>query len=165
MTENKIGLAPESGLSGAKTKLEQRELQKRLGQSIRMFRTLRGQTLATLAAAVGVSGQQLQKYETGNSSMSMHRFLHIADALKISPADLVLSFYASEFDRLPADFDDTVLKHAAVRDLRMLAKLFAKLNSKSIKTRIAELVDVLIEEQDQEKPQKSAKKHTDKNEK
>jgi transcriptional regulator with XRE-family HTH domain len=44
---------------------------------------------AALAAAVGVSFQQVQKYECGFNRMSVGMLLRVASALKVPPAQLI----------------------------------------------------------------------------
>ena len=59
------------------------------GRIIRRFRRQKGLTLKELAAAVGVTGVQLHRYEVGSSRIAASRLLAIADALRISPVVLM----------------------------------------------------------------------------
>lgn len=61
----------------------------RLGARLRRLRASRGFTLVTLGAAVGVSFQQIQKYENGTNQMTVNRVRQIAEVLGVSPADLL----------------------------------------------------------------------------
>jgi len=60
-----------------------------LGRQIRSRRELKGVTQAQLAAAVGVTFQQIQKYERGANRVSASRLVQIAKALETSAAALL----------------------------------------------------------------------------
>jgi len=58
---------------------------KAAGVIVRRLRDRAGITQEVLADRIGVSYQQLQKYETGVNRMSISRFFDIAKALKTEP--------------------------------------------------------------------------------
>lgn len=60
-----------------------------IGEKIRMYRKIKGYSLAWLSGKIGVSPQQLQKYETGQNRVSVAKILQIAEALQISVGRLV----------------------------------------------------------------------------
>lgn len=55
-----------------------------VGANVRRLRAERSQTLADLAAELGISHQQLQKYETGANRLSAGMLCSVADALGVS---------------------------------------------------------------------------------
>lgn len=57
-----------------------------VGRKIREARLVRGLTQSGLAKKLGVSFQQLQKYETGFNRVSASKLFEIAQALKVAPA-------------------------------------------------------------------------------
>lgn len=57
-----------------------------VGANVRRLRQERGDTLTGLAAALGISHQQLQKYETGENRLSAGMAYQIAQALSVSIA-------------------------------------------------------------------------------
>ena len=59
-----------------------------VGAKLRKLRRLRGLSQAALATLVGVSFQQIQKYEAGVNALSLERACRIAEALQTSVADL-----------------------------------------------------------------------------
>jgi transcriptional regulator with XRE-family HTH domain len=59
-----------------------------VGQNVRTLRHSRGFSQMKLADAIGVSFQQLQKYESGKNSLRPARMLRIADAFDISVLQL-----------------------------------------------------------------------------
>lgn len=46
-------------------------------------------TQMTLADIIGISYQQIQKYEYGTSSLTVERLFQICDALDMKPADFI----------------------------------------------------------------------------
>jgi transcriptional regulator with XRE-family HTH domain len=60
-----------------------------LGERLRRLRRLRGLSLAALGGRIGMSYQQLQKYERGKNTLSVRRASQLADALEVPVACLV----------------------------------------------------------------------------
>lgn len=60
-----------------------------VGANIRRLRRERGMSQETLSALVGVTFQQLQKYERGANRVSCSRLLEIAAALHVAPSVLL----------------------------------------------------------------------------
>ena len=58
----------------------------RAGNRLRELRLLRGLTQMALAERVGVTFQQIQKYENGSNRLSASRIAQIARALDVRPA-------------------------------------------------------------------------------
>ena len=59
-----------------------------VGSKIRALRIAQNRTLAELGAELGISHQQLQKYETGTNRLSAGMLSAVAGALRIPIADL-----------------------------------------------------------------------------
>lgn len=66
-----------------------RELDRALGLRIRAYREAQGLTQSDLAAKVGVTFQQQQKYERGESQVSSSRLVMVAEALELEPGKLI----------------------------------------------------------------------------
>ena len=64
-----------------------RDIDSALGNTLRRFRKKMGLSQATLANAIGISFQQLQKYENGVNRISASRMLDIARVLALDIAD------------------------------------------------------------------------------
>ena len=60
-----------------------------LGEGVRALRKLQGDTQASFAAKLGVTFQQIQKYESGANKISAVRLLDLAHALRTSPEALL----------------------------------------------------------------------------
>lgn len=66
------------------------DMQKKIGERIRMYRKMRQMSLEELAAKVYKSKSIVSKYELGESVFDMDTFYKIANALRVSPADLLV---------------------------------------------------------------------------
>lgn len=60
------------------------DIDRRVGETVRKLRIQRNLTLAQLAAELGISHQQLQKYETGMNRFSAGTLSRVAEALGVS---------------------------------------------------------------------------------
>lgn len=65
------------------------DLDRKIGQSIRVQRQLAGMTMGKLADRVGLTGQQIQKYETGQNRVAASTLYSIALALDVRWPDLL----------------------------------------------------------------------------
>ena len=63
----------------------------RIGQNIRLFRTQAGITQTALAHALGLTFQQVQKYEKGTNRVAASRLWDCAQILQVPPAQFFLS--------------------------------------------------------------------------
>lgn len=60
------------------------EIDRLVGANVRRVRIERNQTLADLAGALGISHQQLQKYETGTNRLSAGMLCNVAEVLGVT---------------------------------------------------------------------------------
>ncbi|MCI2398921.1 helix-turn-helix transcriptional regulator [Aliiroseovarius subalbicans] len=67
-----------------------------VGRKIREARLLRGMTQADVAARLGLSFQQLQKYETGHNRVSASKLYEIALLLGVTPQHFFEGLNADE---------------------------------------------------------------------
>ncbi len=65
------------------------EVDIKLGERLRYLRTSYGLSQAEVGASIGVSFQQIQKYEAGKNRVAVSTMLALADHLGISPARLL----------------------------------------------------------------------------
>lgn len=56
---------------------------RQIGERLKFFRKKRGLTQAALSKLMGVSAQQLQKYEIGKNRISASRIRHISEVLDV----------------------------------------------------------------------------------
>jgi transcriptional regulator with XRE-family HTH domain len=63
------------------------DIDKKVGENLLRFRLFRGMTQETLADAVGVTFQQLQKYEKGKNRVSVSRLWWLSHVLGVPVAE------------------------------------------------------------------------------
>lgn len=64
---------------------------KEVGRRIRQFRQDAGLSQEALAELIGLSFQQIQKYESGHTTLNILKLQHIAAALKVQVSDFFSS--------------------------------------------------------------------------
>ncbi len=74
------------------------ELDRAIGAKLRAQRVERGVTQQELGDALGVSFQMIQKYERGVNRISVSMFMRAADALNVTPAELLPTHTGNERD-------------------------------------------------------------------
>lgn len=107
-----------------------------VGQKIRWFRLQCGLSQHELAIQLGISYQQLHKYENGSNSASASRLADIARALGISVSHLFEGFGEDNMHWLCADH----------RDHLLLAKYYCQLTSDAQREAVFTLIKSLADE-------------------
>lgn len=64
------------------------DIDKRVGARLRFIRIERGMTQEGLGDAMGITFQQIQKYEKGTNAVASSRIPLLCEVLKIEPTDL-----------------------------------------------------------------------------
>ena len=72
-----------------------------VGARLRMRRTMLGMSQSRLGELLGVTFQQIQKYEKGSNRISASRLQHTARVLEVSPGYF--------FEGAPADFGESLV--------------------------------------------------------
>ncbi len=71
-------------------------LEQRIGERLRYERIVAGLTQQQLGARIGISAQQIQKYETGKNRLTISRLMALAEAMHVPMARFVGSEGAEE---------------------------------------------------------------------
>jgi transcriptional regulator with XRE-family HTH domain len=116
------------------TQIQENEFKRTLGLRIMVQRQKTQMSQKELGARIGVSGQQMQKYENGINSMSPHRLNLCAEVLEKPvgyfygdgedssvPTSSNILRIAAEIDQLPEDGMDVILK--MMRNLTRVAEI------------------------------------------
>jgi transcriptional regulator with XRE-family HTH domain len=109
-----------------------------VGARVRMLRERRKLSQTALGDSIGVSFQQIQKYERGANRISASALFHIAKTLGVSPCDF--------FDGLTGQ-NEQGAEWSKMSDpqLRGLMDNFSRIPSPRLKNKVAELVEELAE--------------------
>lgn len=119
-------------------------IDKRVGQKVRSRRLEIGMSQERLAELLGVTFQQVQKYEKGVNRIAVSRLYDIANALELPVARFFEGLSARPgVAETRADYVDGAL---ATPEGAQLMALFASINSQRLRKRVLELVKTLAEE-------------------
>lgn len=101
-----------------------------VGRKVREIRLLRGMTQANVAEKLGLSFQQLQKYETGHNRISASRMYEIAQLLSVEP-----SYFFEGF----SDTKQTMAAHLDERTARA-AKALSTISDDAVRNQIQTMI-------------------------
>ncbi|MES1197598.1 MAG: helix-turn-helix transcriptional regulator [Pseudomonadota bacterium] len=128
-------------------------IDRRLGQRVRTRRLEIGMSQERLAEVLGVTFQQVQKYEKGVNRIAASRLFDISSALDMS----IARFFEGLSPRsrgVAEDEADFVQDALATPEGMQLMSLYASIKSGKVRRRVVELVRALAEEE-AEKAKKS----------
>lgn len=111
-----------------------------IGENIRLHRKIRGLTCNMLAQSVGISTQQMQKYEKGTNRVSAGRLYHIAEKLGVDIKVL--------FNGLGEDNDIDYQEFASQRKTLALFSAYSKIENPKIRDQIVTLALQLAKMED-----------------
>lgn len=117
-----------------------KRIDKHVGERIRLRRTELGLTQEQLAEALGVSYQQIQKYETGANRISAGRMLEIARKLAVDVGFLFEDLTDDE-DQLVAPLEHGGRQRSAIE----LVRKFAQIKDPEVRAAIAGLVKTIVD--------------------
>jgi transcriptional regulator with XRE-family HTH domain len=114
------------------------EADARIGMRLRAFRMLRGFSQEKLADLLGVTFQQVQKYEKGTNRISASRLLQACEALDVSLDQVTGSFLEAR----PGDTSLEPLLNAP--DAIHLLNAYCQLNSVVSRKALVDLAHALV---------------------
>lgn len=106
-----------------------------VGGRLRLRRTLMGLSQTELARAVGLTFQQVQKYESGANRVSASRLYHIAEAL-----DIPVSFFFDDVPRAGGLAEAPKPSFEPDRELLELTRNYRSITDAEVRRGIYELV-------------------------
>jgi transcriptional regulator with XRE-family HTH domain len=110
------------------------EVDRRVGQRIKLRREQLGMTQETLGAAAGVACQQIQKYEWGHNRVAASRLLRLAKAL-----DVPIGWF---FEEQPGEGDEVK------RDAVALARLCQQIENEDHRRALLQLARTFAKTED-----------------
>jgi transcriptional regulator with XRE-family HTH domain len=109
-----------------------------VGARVRLLRERRKMSQTTLGQQIGVSFQQVQKYERGANRISASSLFQIARALDVLPSDL--------FEGIEKDHGGLDWSRMANPQINDLVGAFSRIPSPKVRGRIVDLVAALAED-------------------
>jgi transcriptional regulator with XRE-family HTH domain len=117
-----------------------------VGQRLKQRRNEVGKTQEYLAESVGLTFQQIQKYEKGANRISASRLQQFADTLNVDVPWFFEGAPGSRGAGLSADHSTKELKEfTSLPDAQRLMKAFVQIEDKELRRHIAQLVERLGE--------------------
>lgn len=119
---------------------------RRLGQRVRTRRLEIGMSQEKLAEILGVTFQQVQKYEKGVNRIAASRLFDISGALDMSISKFFEGIGGARAKSVAEDPESFVHDALATPEGMQLVSLFASIKSQKVRRRVVELVRALAEE-------------------
>jgi transcriptional regulator with XRE-family HTH domain len=116
-----------------------------VGARVRLLRERRKMSQTALGDRIGVSFQQVQKYERGANRISASALYQIARALEVKPADFFEGIQAEQKGEL--EWSRTIDPQ-----VNELVKGFGRISSSKIRVKILELVTLLAQQESGNEP-------------
>jgi len=105
-----------------------------VGKRIKEIRTIRGLTQSNVADHLGISFQQLQKYETGANRVSASRMFELSKLLNITPSFFFEGLEGQNYDSMPPMDMETA----------RIASALSSIKNKKLKNRINTLISEIV---------------------
>jgi transcriptional regulator with XRE-family HTH domain len=117
-------------------------IDRHVGARIRMRRMMLGMSQEKLGEALGLTFQQVQKYEKGTNRIGASRLLQIAGILGVGIEDL----YEGLPDLRPANprADGPILEFLRCPESERLVRSFVRLKDEAARRRVADLVEWIV---------------------
>jgi transcriptional regulator with XRE-family HTH domain len=119
---------------------------KRIGQRVRSRRLEISMSQERLAELLGVTFQQVQKYEKGVNRIAASRLFDIASSLDIPVARFFEGLTSARGTGVAESSQDFVDDALATPEGAQLISLFASIQNQRVRRRVVELVRALAEE-------------------
>jgi transcriptional regulator with XRE-family HTH domain len=124
-----------------------------VGRQIRLRRTLLGMSQSTLADAIGLTFQQVQKYEKGSNRVGSSRLFDLGRVLDVPVSYFYENMSATTSSQSPANLmgvDHADLPEIEIdkdqmarRETLELVRAYYKIESASVRTKLRNLVKIL----------------------
>jgi transcriptional regulator with XRE-family HTH domain len=132
------------------TKKSPNPIDKHVGARVRMRRMMISMSQEKLGEKLGITFQQIQKYEKGTNRIGASRLQQIANVLGVP-----VGFFfegAPIADKSPSGFDDSaspayVSDFLATSDGLALTKAFMRVSDSKVRRRIVDLVEAIVAEE------------------
>lgn len=117
-----------------------------IGQRVRQRRIFLGMSQETLGEALGLTFQQIQKYEKGFNRVSGSRLVQIADALHVAPAWLFEGAPGQRTAGTHAEADADMSAFMTSADGLVIARSFVQIRNAKVRHAVASMVKTMAEQ-------------------
>ncbi len=123
---------------------------KYVGSRVRMQRLLLGMSQEKLAVAIGLTFQQVQKYEKGTNRMGASRLQQIASILLVTPSfffEGAPTMSGAEWEPTVAPVPTYISDFLATNEGLHFAKAFVRIKNAKLRRSIVNLVELIVPEE------------------
>jgi len=130
--------------------MSKQDIDSHVGKRLRLRRTMMGLSQEAVAKAVGITFQQVQKYEKGANAMNANRlfefsqFMHVPVAYFFEGLEQALSQAAPGFSEEGEKFDHNH-KRVSDRESLEMMKAFKRIKEQVVRKRLSDLVRAIAE--------------------
>jgi len=117
-----------------------------VGQRIKEIRTVRSLTQSNVAEQLGISFQQLQKYETGANRVSASRMFELSKLLGVSPSFFFEGLEGENYESMPPMDMETA----------RIAAILSNITNQKLKQRIHTLISEIARSDSPDSTDKAA---------
>lgn len=137
-----MATAKKSTNKNTKTKGRSDDFDAHIGQKLKALRTLKNITQEELAISLGITFQQVQKYETGSNRISATRLYAIAKKLDVN----IVDFYEGyEAESAVSSF---LIDIERDKELAALIRIWQGIKSKQLKKTLLKLCRTMLQTED-----------------
>ena len=111
-----------------------------VGRNIRVLRLKEGMPQMALASALGVTFQQVQKYENGTNRVGSGRLLKIADLFKVPVAALFEGAENCQADHAVKLPSALLIEPYALR----IVRAFCSITNEELRRRLVEVIEAIV---------------------
>lgn len=124
-------------------------IDKQIGQRIKTVRKHLGLSQIELAERVGISFQQIQKYEKGSTRISVKRIQQLSEALHVDMKDLIGDVEAISVSDIQPEYGSGKVHFKGLYPLnkeeKSLLKLFRRIKNKKIREGVLKQLRGIVE--------------------
>lgn len=124
--------------------LTSEQIDKKVGERIRLRRTLRGQNMESIAKQVGVALQQIQKYEVGKNRISVSMLCLLAKALNIN-----IDYFFEGLELTPEGVinnSEDLYEGFLTKEIVKLVNSYTAIENPKTRRKVMSLIETLINE-------------------
>jgi transcriptional regulator with XRE-family HTH domain len=131
--------------------ISKQDIDAQVGKRLRLRRTMMGLSQEAVAKSVGITFQQVQKYEKGANAMNAGRlyefaqFMHVPVAYFFEGIEAMSSSGESGFSEEGDKFDHNKARGVSDRESLEMMKAFKRIKEQLVRKRLADLVRAIAD--------------------
>lgn len=125
-------------------KIARHPIDKHIGKRLRTMRIERGLSQSRLGAVLGISFQQVQKYELGNNRISVSTLLAVAQFFQVPPQAFFEGAVGPNLNEVASDLgDERIISYARTLEGTKVINTLLSIENPSVRRKIVALLSTL----------------------